>query len=133
VDTIPNYADFTQQISLRSIFYLIMATTLLEFKPVQLSENVTLQTPLSRLGKGPGLILLVSRDYQSRSSTDITKTLDPEPQQKWAEEGFAVVEVKVDSATLEDDFKVAVDALKKLPEAREWSTMGVIGTFSPFT
>ena len=107
-----------------------MATSSLEFKPVQISENVTLQTPLSRLGKGPGLILLVSKDYISRSSTDITKTLDPEPQQKWAEEGFAVVEVKVDPATLEDDFKVGVDALKKLPEARERNTMGVIGTFS---
>ena len=109
-----------------------MATPLLEFKPVQISDNVTLQTPLSRLGKGPGLILLVSRDYNSRSSTDITKTLDPEPQQKWAEEGFAVVEVKADPATIEDDFKVGVEALKKLPEAREWSTMGVIGTFSMF-
>lgn len=110
-----------------------MATSSLEFKPVQLSENVTLQTPLSRLGKGPGLILLVSRDSQSRSCTDITKTLDPEPQQKWAEEGFAVVEVKVDPATLENDFKVGVDALKKLPEAGEWSTVGVIGAFSAFT
>jgi carboxymethylenebutenolidase len=109
-----------------------MANSSLEFKPVQISENVTLQTPLSRLGKGPGLILLVSGNYQSRSSTDITKTLDPEPQQKWAEEGFAVVEVKVDPATLEDDFKVGVDALKKLPEAREWSTMGVIGAISTF-
>jgi carboxymethylenebutenolidase len=109
-----------------------MATSLLEFKPMQISENVTLQTPHSRLGKGPGLILLVSKEYNFRPSTDITKTLDPEPQQKWAEEGFAVVEVKVDPATIEDDFRVGVDALKKLPEAREWSTMGVIGTFSTF-
>ena len=110
-----------------------MANSLLEFKPVRLSENVTLQTPLSRLGKGPGLILLVSKDYNSRSSADITKALDPEPQQKWAEEGFAVVEAKVDPATLEDDFKVGVDALKKLPEAGECSTVGVIGASSAFT
>lgn len=110
-----------------------MANSLLEFKPVRLSENVTLQTPLSRLGKGPGLILLVSKDYNSRSSADITKTLDPEPQQKWAEEGFAVVEVKVDPVTIEADFKVGVEALKKLPETREWSAMGVIGTFPAFT
>jgi carboxymethylenebutenolidase len=109
-----------------------MATSLLEFKPERLSENVTLQTPLSRLGNGPGLILLVSKDYNSRLSTDITKTLDPEPQQKWAEEGFAVVEVKIDPATIEDDFMLGVNTLKKLPEAREWSSVGIISAFSGY-
>jgi carboxymethylenebutenolidase len=103
-----------------------MATSSLEYKPVRLSENVTLQTPLSRFGKGPGLLLLVSKDYKSRSSTDITKTLDPEPQQKWAEEGFAVIEVKVDPATVEEDFKTGIEALKKLPESEPYSTVGVI-------
>ena len=104
-----------------------METSALEFKPLRLADNVTLQTPLSRFGKGPGLLLLVSEDYNSRSSTDITKTLDPEPQQKWAEEGFAVVEVKVDPATVEEDVKTGVAALTKLPESASYSTVGVIG------
>jgi carboxymethylenebutenolidase len=104
-----------------------MAALLLEFKPFRLADNITLQAPLSRFGKGPGLVLLVSKDYKSRSPTDISKTLDPEPQQKWAEEGFAVVEVKVDPATVEEDFKTAVAALKKLPECASYSTVGVIG------
>lgn len=121
-----------QQMFLINIYYLIMAASSLEYKPLRLSENVTLQTPLSRFGKGPGLLLLVSKDYKSRSSTDITKTLDPEPQQKWAEEGFAVIEVKVDSATIEEDFKTGIEALKKLPESGSYSTVGVIGNLSRF-
>jgi len=103
-----------------------MATSALDYKPKRLSDNVTIQTPLSRLGKGPGLVLLISKEYKPRSSTDISKTLDPEPQQKWAEEGFAVVEVKVDAKTLEEDFKTGVEALKNLPESVSFSTVGVI-------
>lgn len=104
-----------------------MATSSLDFKPTRLNDNVMLQTPLSRSGKGPGLLILVSKDYKPRPSIDISKTLDPEPQQKWAEEGFAVVEVKVDPSTVEEDFKAGLAALKKLPECASYSTVGVIG------
>jgi len=107
-----------------------MTAPSLEYKPERLSDNVSLQLPLSRLGKGPGLILLISKDYKPRPSTDISKTLDPEPQQKWAEEGFAVVEVKVDSATVEEDFKTGVAALWNLPESASYSIVGVIGKYS---
>jgi carboxymethylenebutenolidase len=100
----------------------------LSFKPVRLADNVTLQTPLSRYGKGPGLLLLTSKDYKSRPSTDMTKTLDPEPRQKWAEEGFAVVEVKVDPETIEEDLKIGIAILKNLPQCSSYSTIGVIGT-----
>ncbi|KAE9365592.1 hypothetical protein N431DRAFT_353906 [Stipitochalara longipes BDJ] len=103
-----------------------MTAPSLEYKPVRLSDNITLQTPLSRFGKGPGIILLISKDYTSRASTDISKTLDPEPQQKWAEEGFAVVEVKYDAETIEEDFRTGIAALKKLPESAAYSTVGVI-------
>jgi carboxymethylenebutenolidase len=106
-----------------------MTDSLLDYRPVRLSGNVSLQLPLSRFGKGPGLVLLISKDYKPRPSTDISKTLDPEPQQKWAEEGFAVVVVKVDSATVKEDFKTGVAALKKLPESTSYSTVGVIGTY----
>jgi carboxymethylenebutenolidase len=99
----------------------------LAFRPRHMADNVSLQNPLSRYGKGPGLLLLVPKDYKSRSSTDITKTLDPEPQQKWAEEGFAVVEVKVDPATVEEDCKVGIEALKNLPQCSSYTTVGVIG------
>jgi hypothetical protein len=106
------------------------STDALVFSPSRLADNVTLQTPLSRYGKGPGLLLLVPKDYKSRPSTDVTKTLDPEPQQKWAEEGFTVVEVKVDPTTVEGDFKIGIEALKNLPQCSSYTTVGVIGMFS---
>lgn len=58
--------------------------------PQQVSPHVTLQRPLSRRGRGPGLILVLDH-YASTAKSE--KHLDPEPLQKWAEEGFAVVEV----------------------------------------
>lgn len=62
-------------------------------KPIRLSANVTLQPPLSRRGSGPALIIFLAADYISQKENS-SKTLDPEPIQKWAEEGFCVVEVK---------------------------------------
>ncbi|KAK7191588.1 hypothetical protein PSPO01_02037 [Paraphaeosphaeria sporulosa] len=60
--------------------------------PQQLSPHLTLQPPLSRRGSGPGLILVV--DHYARLEVS-EKSLDPPPLQKWAEEGFAVVQIKV--------------------------------------
>jgi hypothetical protein len=75
----------------------------LSFQPITIGANVALQEPLTRRGKGPGLLLITSAKYggrQARSDGGVQKTLDPEPLQKWAEEGFVVVEVKViDDAT----------------------------------
>jgi len=101
----------------------------LAFRPRQLVDKISLQPPLSRFGKGPGLLVLVPKDYKSRSSTDITKTLDPEPQQKWAEEGFAVVEVKVDPATVEEDCMIGIEALKILPQCSSYTAVGVISMY----
>lgn len=50
---------------------------------VTLSPNATLQPPLSRLGHGPGLILLTAFENESFEND----TLDPEPSKKWAEVG----------------------------------------------
>ncbi|KAI0096594.1 hypothetical protein GGR51DRAFT_543168 [Nemania sp. FL0031] len=65
--------------------------------------NATLQPPLTRRGHGPGLIIVIPEDPQSSSneqnqgsnaSDDLKpKTLDPLPQKKWAEEGYAVVQL----------------------------------------
>lgn len=106
-----------------------MATRSLEYSPQRLSNNVTIQTPLTRSGKGPGLVLLLAKEYEGRSSTDISKTLDPEPQQKWAEEGFAVVEIEVDPKTVEKDMKASLEALRMLPQCSEYNKVGLIGMF----
>lgn len=58
----------------------------------QISPHITLQPPLSRRGLGPGLILILDHYALIEKSE---KHLDPPPLQKWAEEGFAVVQVLV--------------------------------------
>ena len=60
--------------------------------PQELSPHLTLQLPLSRRGSGPGLIIVVDH-YAPLEISE--KSLDPPPMQKWAEEGFAVVQLKV--------------------------------------
>src|SRR5689334_11936031 len=59
---------------------------------VEVSPHITLQAPLSRRGKGPGLVLVLDHYALTEKSE---KHLDPPPLQKWAEEGFAVVQLLV--------------------------------------
>ncbi|KIL68194.1 hypothetical protein M378DRAFT_158735 [Amanita muscaria Koide BX008] len=61
---------------------------------ISLSRGVILQPPLTRRGTGPGLIVFLPDRSKIRASTK-PKVLDPEPVQKWAEEGFAVAAVTV--------------------------------------
>jgi carboxymethylenebutenolidase len=61
-------------------------------EPQAISPQITLQAPLSRRGKGPGLILVLDTSALIDKSE---KHLDPPPLQKWAEEGFAVVQLVV--------------------------------------
>lgn len=58
--------------------------------PQRISSHIMLQTPLSRRGRGPGLVLVLDHYSEIQPSE---KHLDPPPLQKWAEEGFAVVQV----------------------------------------
>ncbi|KAF1346504.1 carboxymethylenebutenolidase [Delphinella strobiligena] len=52
---------------------------------IKVSENITLQPALSRLGRGPGLFLIVDRSIPLDA---VNEPLDPAPLQKWAEEGY---------------------------------------------
>jgi carboxymethylenebutenolidase len=61
-------------------------------EPQLISPHITLQAPLSRRGKGPGLVLVLNHVALIEKSE---KHLDPPPLQKWAEEGFAVVQLIV--------------------------------------
>ena len=98
---------------------------------VQLAQNVILQPPLSRRGKGPALLIITPSEYTGRSADDSRKTLDPEPLKKWAEEGFSVVEVKVglDFQTFVDGCETGIQALKSLPECTFDGKVAVIGMF----
>ncbi|KAG7450929.1 uncharacterized protein BT62DRAFT_928212 [Guyanagaster necrorhizus] len=85
---------------------------------VTLSENAVLQPPLTRRGTGPGMIIFLPPVSAFEISTEVDKTLDPEPVQKWAEEGFAVVGVTPSALgwSIEESLAKGVDALLNLKE-----------------
>lgn len=100
-------------------------------KPVALAANITLQPPLSRRGHGPGLVIFVPDTYSTENKGRDSKTLDPPPIQKWAEEGFAVVEVKTggldDSSRITAAWELSFKALTTLPECESDYKIGVVG------
>ncbi|KAJ6516311.1 NTF2-like protein [Mycena sanguinolenta] len=85
---------------------------------ITLAEGVILQPPLTRRGSGPGLIAFIPPDstlnLSLKSSDD--KPLDPEPVQKWAEEGFAVVGITCGRESAQANLQKAIDGLLNLPE-----------------
>ncbi len=85
---------------------------------VTLSENAVLQPPLTRRGTGPGMIIFLPPASAFKTSTEGDKTLDPEPVQKWAEEGFAIVGVTPSASgwSVEENLAKGVDALLDLQE-----------------
>lgn len=98
-------------------------------RPVRIASNITLQPPLSRRGHGPGLILLTSIEI---ILGDRSEALDPFPLQKWAEEGYAVVEVKGSRDSNWDasaDVTRGIQSLIELPECDVKDNFGLISKF----
>lgn len=95
---------------------------------ISLSDNAVFQAPLTRRGTGPGMIMFLP------ASADLNQGdngLDPEPIQKWAEEGFAVVGVTLSSPSgwsLEEALKKGVDVLLTAKELDVKHKFAVIGT-----
>ena len=89
---------------------------------VLLAPNLSLQPPLSRRGHGPGLIVVdPGYDLQALPSAEPpSQTLDPAPQYKWAEEGYAVVRLTFSNngerTDLVTDITKAIDSLNDLEE-----------------
>lgn len=99
-------------------------------QPHHLGDRLTIQKPLSRRGRGPGLLILTPESYTSRTDR---KTLDPEPIQKWAEESFVVVNVtipehalKAGEADLQACLESGIKALKSSPECTDSDKLGLI-------
>ncbi|GAA5985669.1 hypothetical protein JCM11641_001468 [Rhodosporidiobolus odoratus] len=73
---------------------------------IHLAPNVQLQPPLTRCGKGPGLLIVVPSlcsaadvnlaevNEANLPETISSKSLDPPPLQKWAEEGYCVLQLE---------------------------------------
>lgn len=88
----------------------------------ELALNIALQPPLTRRGSGPGVILFLP-DPSKLSPRTATKPLDPEPVQKWAEEGFAVVGITLSNPSFTKDsvnsvLKQALDGLLALDQSQ---------------
>ncbi|KAF5672051.1 carboxymethylenebutenolidase [Fusarium heterosporum] len=94
-------------------------------KPQAIAEGITLLPPLSRRGHGPGLIIL---------STDSERHLEiiegvPSALVKWAEEGYAVVEIQARAFT-RDARGILDDALRALRSCDRFDQDSKIGLVS---
>jgi carboxymethylenebutenolidase len=97
--------------------------------PFQPRPDIFLQPPLSRRGRGPALLIVTPSEYTGRDENSLKNILDPEPLQKWAEEGFAVAEIKVgsDFPSFLEGCEKGIEALKSLPQCTFEGKLAVIG------
>ncbi|KAI1112389.1 hypothetical protein F5Y14DRAFT_422025 [Nemania sp. NC0429] len=110
---------------------------------IRLAGNVTLQQPLTHRGHGPGLIIILSEDpnipkEQQGEGDHVAdgrnpKILDPLPQKKWAEEGYAVVQLifrneepETEEWDVETAFDKAIDVLTALETCDTKDRFGLI-------
>ena len=93
---------------------------------IEASLGVSIQPPLSRLGKGPALVLLVDQEYHAKVPSE---SLDPAPIQKWAEESYNVGQIDVSKVS--GDFGATLSetiaSIKKLPSYDGNVKIGIIG------
>lgn len=93
-----------------------------------LGPGLTLQPPLSRRAHGPGLLVICPDQIRLNGAQN---TLDPAPLQKWAEEGYAVVQVGVpvadDHGSLQGALQKGIEALVNLKECEVKDKFGLIG------
>ncbi|KAK4180658.1 hypothetical protein QBC36DRAFT_319792 [Triangularia setosa] len=88
--------------------------------------SIKIQTPLSRRGTGPGLLIVSGRNIKDSLADDaVTQTLDPQPRKKWAEEGYTVADVRVDNVLspqrvweIKKQLVEAVETLRGVKECR---------------
>ena len=92
-------------------------------EPRRIASGVTLVTPLSRRGSGPGLIILVP---DIASGVSIENGV-PSPLMKWAEEGYCVVEVLENAwQSGPDPVVAAVEAIQRCESCDPSCTVGLV-------
>lgn len=91
----------------------------------EVMPGVSLLRPLSRLGTGPGMIIL-THDYKDSLAI---KAGVPSPLVKWAEEGYAVVEIQATalSSDKRHAIKSALEALKDCDKCQPKNKVGLVG------
>lgn len=107
------------------------STSLPSAPAMEITAGVVLQPPLSRCGRGPGLVLVRAAGHAESQPNN--HTLDPEPLQKWAEESFAVSQITFDPETsasptaVFDLLRDATQALASLAECDKKASFGLLG------
>lgn len=96
---------------------------------VLVSDSISLLPPLTRKGHGPGLILVLPEgapQYPEGGALCVDGI--PPPLLKWAEEGFAVIEIRHGSGIIEKDaLQKAVAALEECEKCDTKDGIGMIG------
>lgn len=96
---------------------------------LQLTDGLSLLPPLSRRGHGPGILVLVPDNANASTTTTIENGV-PSPAMKWAEEGYAVVEVQesvIATVGAEEVLKKAIEALKACERCDQKERVGLVG------
>ncbi|KAI1101304.1 hypothetical protein F4804DRAFT_316412 [Jackrogersella minutella] len=94
--------------------------------PVELNSRLSIIPPISRQGHGPGLLLIVDEELDLSKHENI---LDPPPLLKWAEEGFAVAQLRVGNSNrgiICDGLALALSELSRLPSCDQAEKVGII-------
>ncbi|KAG9252967.1 uncharacterized protein F5Z01DRAFT_169635 [Emericellopsis atlantica] len=93
----------------------------------KLAQGIALLPPLSRRGTGPGLILLTTPEATDEAITITDKS--PSPLVKWAEEGYAVVQIPssiLASVSAEDALKEAIEGLGACAKCEPKGKIGLV-------
>lgn len=96
----------------------------------RITERLSIQPPLSRRGHGPAVLIFLPAEGDVPPLNEGRKPLDPEPVQKWAEEGFAVAFVRLSEdldvrQIMGDAAKALIDLDDSLVDTKD--KFGVIG------
>lgn len=92
-----------------------------------LKPGVSLQPPLTRLGSGPGLIILTSDEIYDEKVAQRDDA--PTAVLKWAEEGYTVVQISATAAGSSDVktvFDEAIQALEKCDSCQPKDKIGLV-------
>jgi carboxymethylenebutenolidase len=99
-------------------------------KPISCGPHIIIQPPLTRYGRGPGLFIIRPATFADCQGQN--QSLDPEPLQKWAEEGFAVAQITLDAQNSNTEAIACLGSqarqqLSDLPECTSDKSLGLIG------
>ncbi|KAL2398011.1 hypothetical protein ABEF95_000965 [Exophiala dermatitidis] len=97
----------------------------------KIDSHISLLPPLSRRGYGPGLIIVLPEDTPTYTDGGVVcEDGIPPPLLKWAEEGFAVLEIREaalrDTDSAQNVVDKAVAALEQCKQCRPEGDMGMI-------